>query len=176
MRANKKAPRLGAVKSGSGLGPQFVVELICDTLKGSLPQYGIESLLMGCAFGLQQQDLGRNCLLFSHAQINAELADGFESAADLKVGHCWFGVVGSLPWAHYAHAKAQGSTLATRQSAHMEEPRIAFEFNEHALRLLYQATKQAHTNWAGGDPQEQQALAGMSLRFYAAWLDVTYAP
>jgi hypothetical protein len=58
----------------------------------------------------------------------------------------------------------------------MEEPRIAFEFNEAALRLLYQATKQAHTNWAGGDPDEQQALAGMSLRFYAAWLDVTYAP
>ena len=58
----------------------------------------------------------------------------------------------------------------------MEEQRIAFEFNEHALLLLHQATKQAHANWPGGDPGEQLALAGMSVRFYAAWLDVTYVP
>ena len=41
----------------------------------------------------------------------------------------------------------------------------------HALRLLHRIVSEAHANWPGGCPEEQQCLQTMKIQLYAALLD-----
>ncbi|RNC93005.1 MAG: hypothetical protein ED554_04190 [Synechococcus sp. YX04-3] len=41
----------------------------------------------------------------------------------------------------------------------------------HALRLLHRIVSEAHANWPGGCPEEQQCLQTMKIQLYAALMD-----
>ena len=41
----------------------------------------------------------------------------------------------------------------------------------HALRLLHRIVSEAHANWPGGCPEEQQCLQTMKMQLYAALMD-----
>ena len=55
----------------------------------------------------------------------------------------------------------------------MQPPEIAaqMELDINALRVLYRVVNDAHQNWQGGDPGEQDLLASMKQQLYAALMD-----
>ncbi|MAV11247.1 MAG: hypothetical protein CMN96_07360 [Synechococcus sp. MED850] len=55
----------------------------------------------------------------------------------------------------------------------MSEPQIAaqMEMDLNALRILHRVVVDAHTNWSGGDPEEQNLLAAMRQQLYAALME-----
>ena len=55
----------------------------------------------------------------------------------------------------------------------MQPPEIAaqMELDINALRVLYRVVNDAHQNWKGGDPGEQDLLASMKQQLYAALMD-----
>ena len=55
----------------------------------------------------------------------------------------------------------------------MSEPQIAaqMEMDLNALRVLHRVVVDAHNNWSGGDPEEQNLLAAMRQQLYAALME-----
>ena len=55
----------------------------------------------------------------------------------------------------------------------MQPPEIAaqMELDINALRVLHRVVNDAHQNWQGGDPGEQNLLASMKQQLYAALMD-----
>jgi hypothetical protein len=55
----------------------------------------------------------------------------------------------------------------------MQPPEYAaqMDLDLNALRVLYRVVEDAHHNWQGGDPEEQNLLASMKQQLYAALMD-----
>lgn len=55
----------------------------------------------------------------------------------------------------------------------MQSPEYAaqMDLDLNALRVLYRVVEDAHHNWQGGDPGEQNLLASMKQQLYAALMD-----
>ena len=54
------------------------------------------------------------------------------------------------------------------------EDLITFEMTKQDVRLLYSCVTDSYLNWAGGEPQEQQALDSMKGFLFRALLEMTY--
>ena len=55
------------------------------------------------------------------------------------------------------------------------DPMLSFHLDLKALRLLHRVVSEAHTNWSGGPPGEQESLNRMRLQLYAGLMDVTWS-
>ena len=57
------------------------------------------------------------------------------------------------------------------ESMSNEQDGALMEMDLHALRLLHRVVSDAHANWPGGCPEEQQSLQTMKMQLYAALMD-----
>lgn len=53
-----------------------------------------------------------------------------------------------------------------------ETQAMIFELGEDSIRLVTAALKQSLDRWAGGDPDEQEAIRQLYLGFFAAQLEM----